>query len=192
MPDSYKIALRNTIKQVRAKMPHAYITQSSTQICNRIRALDQYRHAKKIALYHAVNGEVNLLSIWKSAPMHGKFCYFPCLQPDHSLLFLPATPVTQFKKNRYGIAEPDVSHDFAIDPNELDIVFVPLVAFDARCTRIGMGAGYYDRTLANKNNCELFGVAYQFQRIDFIEAQPWDIPLDAVITNRAIYWREAK
>ena len=67
---------------------------------------------------------------------------------------------------------------------------MPLVAFDADCTRIGMGAGYYDRTLENKKRCFLIGVAHQFQYVDYIEPQPWDVPLDAVITNKNIYWRE--
>jgi len=53
-----------------------------------------------------------------------------------------------------------------------------------------MGAGYYDRTLENKKKCKLYGVAYQFQRVDYIESDSWDVPLDSVITQRAIYWRE--
>ncbi|MFA6303102.1 MAG: 5-formyltetrahydrofolate cyclo-ligase [Legionella sp.] len=189
MPNMIKIALRNTIKQVRSKMSQSYRSQSSTHICNRIRLLDIYVNAKHIALYQAANGEVELNSIWKSAPHHGKTCYFPVLKEDLSLLFVPAKPETTFHKNRYGILEPDVPHDQAINPNDLDLVFMPLVAFDAKCTRIGMGAGYYDRTFANVRNCHLFGVAYQFQRVDFIDPQSWDIPLDAVVTNRAIYWR---
>lgn len=66
---------------------------------------------------------------------------------------------------------------------------MPLVAFDVRCTRLGMGAGYYDRTFQDKTHGSLFGVAYQFQRADFIQPHPWDIHLDAVITQRAIYWK---
>ncbi|KTD56479.1 5-formyltetrahydrofolate cyclo-ligase [Legionella shakespearei] len=189
MPDQFKTALRNSIKQVRAKVTVPYRTTSSNQICNRIRTLDQYRHAKRIALYFAINGEVDLSNLWNSAPLHGKFCYFPALNDDATLSFLPATPKTPFKKNRYGILEPDVSFDLALPIEELDLIIMPLVAFDFRCTRMGMGAGYYDRTLQNRTNVALFGVAYQFQRVDYIEPQPWDIPLDAVITQKAIYWR---
>jgi len=191
MADPFKSAIRNTMKQVRSNLSLTYGTASSKQICTRIRALEEYRYAKRIALYHSVNGEIDLSAIWESAPLQGKFCYFPVLQEDLSLLFLPATPVTVFKKNKYGIPEPDVSPDLAIDPDELDLIFIPLVAFDARCNRLGMGAGCYDRTLANKKRCKLFGVGYQFQRIDFIEANSWDIPLNAVITQRAVYWRDA-
>jgi len=188
MPDQYKNALRETMKQVRSKVSVLYRAKASNQICARLRMLDQYRRAKRIALYWAVNGEIDLDSLWNSAPLQGKFCYFPALNDDSTLSFLPATPVTPFKKNRYGIFEPDVSLDLAIPLDQLDLVLVPLVAFDAFCSRLGMGAGYYDRTFDNKPGCLLIGLAYQFQRVDFIETRPWDVPLDAIITQRAIYW----
>ncbi|HAT1757502.1 TPA: 5-formyltetrahydrofolate cyclo-ligase [Legionella pneumophila subsp. pneumophila] len=189
MSDQYKVALRNTIKQVRSKLSVSYRTASSNQICTRIRSLEQYRQAKRIALYFAVNGEVDLTFLWKSAPLQGKYCYFPVLNNDSTLSFLPATPNTPFKTNKYDIPEPDVDIELALPVNELDLIIMPLVAFDAHCTRLGMGSGYYDRTLSNKSKAHLLGVAYQFQRVDYIEPRPWDVPLDAVITQKAIYWR---
>jgi 5-formyltetrahydrofolate cyclo-ligase len=189
MPDQFKVALRNTMKQIRSKMTIPYRSASSNQVCTRIRSLEHYRQAKTIALYFAVNGEIDLNSLWSSAPLQGKFCYFPVLNNDLTLSFLPATPNTLFKNNKYGIPEPEVSHDLALPVEELDLIIIPLVAFDARCTRLGMGAGYYDRTLEKKKNGVFIGVAYQFQRVDFLEPQPWDVPLDAVITQKAIYWR---
>ncbi|MFT4059008.1 MAG: 5-formyltetrahydrofolate cyclo-ligase [Legionella sp.] len=190
MVDQVKKAIRDTMKQIRSKISLSYRATASNQICARIRTLEQYRYAKKIALYFAINNEIDLDGIWSSAPLQGKFCYFPAINQDNlTLSFLPATPATPFKKNRFGIPEPDVSFDLAIPVEELDLILMPLVAFDVRCTRLGMGAGFYDRTFKNKTNCTLFGVAYQFQRVDYIQTHPWDIPLDAVITQRAIYWR---
>ncbi|CAM2930909.1 5-formyltetrahydrofolate cyclo-ligase [Legionella worsleiensis] len=191
MPDQFKIALRNSIKQVRAKTSVSYRVQSSNQICNRIKALNEYRKAKSIALYFAVNGEIDLSNLWQNAPLHGKFCHFPALNKNSTLSFLPATPNTPFKNNQYGIPEPEVNHDLAIPIEQLDLIIMPLVAFDSRCTRLGMGAGYYDRTLENKKNGLFLGVAYQFQKVDFLIPEPWDIPLDAVVTPKAIYWRNA-
>jgi 5-formyltetrahydrofolate cyclo-ligase len=190
MTDQVKKALRDTMKQIRSKISVSYRTTASSQICTRIRSLEQYRQANRIALYFAINGEIDLEELWSAAPLHGKFYYFPVINEDNlTLSFLPATPTTPFKKNRYGIPEPDVSRDLAIPVEELDLVLMPLVAFDVRCTRLGMGAGFYDRKFKDKPNCTLFGVAYQFQRVDHIQPHPWDIPLDAVITQRAIYWR---
>ena len=189
MADQYKKALRSTMRQVRANTSAHFRSVSSHQICNKIKTLEAYRKAKHLALYFSSHGEIDLTSLWKTAPLHGKQCYFPLVNNDLTLAFLPATPATPFKTNRFGILEPEVALDKAISPEELDLIIMPMVAFDIRCMRVGMGSGSYDRTLAHNKKTTLFGVAYQFQRIEFINSQPWDVPLDAVITEKAIYWR---
>lgn len=73
---------------------------------------------------------------------------------------------------------------------ELDLLIMPLVAMDARGNRLGMGGGYYDRTLANFANGALqpvlVGVGYQFQLVEKIETQPWDVPLDWIATDAGL------
>ena len=188
MTDRFKKALRLTCQQIRKKLSLSYQQRVSRQICAHIRQLDQYRYAKRIALYQAVNGEIDLSSLWRSAPLQGKYCYFPALNDDCTLSFLPATPTSLFHENRYGIKEPDIGREHALTPEQIDLIFIPLVVVDQRGTRLGMGAGYYDRTLAHYRSPLLVGVAYEFQRQSFIEAQPWDIPLNLVITERNTYW----
>ncbi|MBA3535824.1 MAG: 5-formyltetrahydrofolate cyclo-ligase, partial [Tatlockia sp.] len=148
MADSFKLALRRSRMQIRENLSLEYQNAASTKVCNRIRGLEEYRKAKRIALYQAIGGEISLNNLWNSAPLQGKFCYFPVLTDNKSLLFLPATPSTPFKLNRYGIREPDIDKSEALAPELLDIIFMPLVVFDDYGTRVGMGAGYYDRTLA--------------------------------------------
>lgn len=184
-------AIRRINQDIRKHLPHVFQHNMSNKINNRIRALNQYRYAKRIALYHAVRGEVDLGNIWRSAPLHGKYCYFPVVSKNDTLLFLPATPTSQFSANDFGILEPNAEHHHAISPEELDLILVPLVAFDAQGTRIGMGKGFYDRALAKHRPKLLMGVAYEFQRYPYIEPQPWDVPLDAVATEKTIYWRES-
>ena len=191
MTDQYKAAIRTTLKQVRANTSAHFRSASSLRICNILRTLESYRKAKHMALYFGINGEVDLTSIWKSAPMQGKFCYFPIVNDDLSLSFLPATPATHFKTNRFGILEPDVGIEKAKPPEELDLIIMPMVGFDNHCLRLGMGSGCYDRTLININETTLFGVAYQFQRLDFLTPESWDVPLNAVITEKTIYWRHS-
>lgn len=190
MADRFKQALRLTCQQIRKTLSPTYQNTVSSQVCARIRKLDQYRYAKRIALYQPVNGEIDLSGLWRSAPMQGKYCYFPALNNDKTLSFLPATPSSPFKENRYGIEEPDIGHEHAISPEQLDLIFIPLVAFDEHGTRLGMGAGYYDRTLANYRAPLLIGVAYDFQRQTYITPQPWDISLHVIVTERETYWRD--
>ncbi|MBA2652772.1 MAG: 5-formyltetrahydrofolate cyclo-ligase [Tatlockia sp.] len=188
MVDSFKSALRKSRQQVRENLSIEQQHSASAKVCKRIRDLDDYRKAKHIALYQATRGEINLNNLWNSAPLQGKFCYFPVLQDDKTLLFLPANASTPFTINRFGIKEPDVAKSEALSPNLLDIIIMPLVAFDSHGNRLGMGAGYYDRTLANINHPLLIGVAYEFQYCPNIEAQKWDISMSAVVTPRRILW----
>ena len=94
-------------------------------------------------------------------------------------------------KNHYGIAEP-IASGTPIPLNSCDIILVPLVAFDRQGNRIGMGAGFYDRALSFKQTAEsvtrpiLLGLAHDFQEVNKISAQNWDIPLDAILTNREL------
>ncbi len=189
MTNQYKNALRTTLKQARANTSAHFRSASSLKICNKIRTLEPYRKAKHMALYFAIKGEVDLTPIWKSAPLQGKFCYFPIVNEDLTLSFLPATPATSFKTNRFGILEPEIGREQARPAEELDLIIMPMVGFDSQCLRLGMGSGCYDRTLTIKKTTSFFGVAYQFQHLDFINPEPWDVPLDAVITEKTIYWR---
>jgi 5-formyltetrahydrofolate cyclo-ligase len=189
MPDRFKQALRQTCLQIRKNLSPSYQKTASHEVCARIRQLEQYRAAKRIALYLATNGEINLERLWRSAPLHRKHCYFPVLKDDNVLSFLPATPTSTFYKNRFGIDEPCVSQSYAISPEKLDVMFLPLLAFDRKGTRLGMGGGYYDRTLAITKPAFLVGIAYEFQLQTFIEAAEWDIPLNVVITEHNMYWK---
>ncbi|KTD47065.1 5-formyltetrahydrofolate cyclo-ligase [Legionella rubrilucens] len=188
MADPLKNALRQALRGLRGRLSLDYQQNASLKVCERIKALQQYRQARRIALYQATQGEIDLSAIWRSAPMQGKYCYFPSLNDDKTLSFLPATPATSFITNRFGINEPDVARSEAISPHELDIIFLPLVAFDLLGARIGMGAGYYDRTLAGTASPLLVGVAYEFQRQAYLFPQQWDIRLHATITPKHVYW----
>ena len=92
--------------------------------------------------------------------------------------------------NRLGICEPEGSR--IIGARWLDLVFLPLVGFDTRGVRLGMGGGYYDRAFAFRrwrtawHTPRLVGLAYSFQQVEEIVAAPHDVLLDAVITDRGV------
>ena len=182
--------LRNSIRIVRAKLSVEYKTQAQNKVIRQIQGLKQWRYAKKIALYHAFQGEIDLSELWRTAPLQGKYCAFPVLTEQQSLMFLPATPASSFSKNRFGIQEPDIPLERAIPPEQFDIIFMPLVAFDSACNRLGMGGGYYDRTFANSRGKYLIGLAYDFQRVPQLIPRAWDVSLDAIITPSEIFWHK--
>lgn len=188
MADRLKQALRTSRRQVREKLASTYQQTASQQICARIQALTFYHHAQHIAFYQAVNGEVDLNALWSLACLQNKYCYFPVLdQKNKRLAFLPANEATPFIVHRWGIKEPQVDPALACPPEKLDIIFIPLVVFDGTGTRLGMGGGYYDRTLEKSRTPLLIGVAYEFQHHPFIEPCLWDVPLTAIITPGNTY-----
>ena len=189
MPYHHLNDLRSSLRAVRAQLSARYQHEAKNKVIQRIKKLHEWRYAKKIALYHAFQGEIDISELWQTAPLQGKQCAFPALTTEKKLLFLPATPTTPFKQNRFGIQEPNIPIEKAIHPEQFDIIFMPLVAFDSSGNRLGMGGGYYDRSLANTTpNC-LIGLAYDFQKVPQLITQSWDVPLDAVITPSGIFWR---
>ena len=93
----------------------------------------------------------------------------------------------------YGIAEPDHAPHDRIDARNLDVIFMPLVAFDRHGFRLGSGAGFYDRSLRHLNRSrswrrpKLIGVAYDHQLTTALIPSAWDVPMDAVLTESRIY-----
>jgi 5-formyltetrahydrofolate cyclo-ligase len=99
----------------------------------------------------------------------------------------------RLRPNRYGIAEPQLRTAPRIAARHLDLVLVPLVAVDARGTRLGTGAGFYDRYLHHLRagrrwrRPKLIGLGYEFQRVERLAAGAWDVPLDALLTEKDLY-----
>ncbi|MDF1678734.1 MAG: 5-formyltetrahydrofolate cyclo-ligase [Legionellaceae bacterium] len=184
-----KATIRRTCLAKRAALTAQTQKAASEALCMRISSLAVYQKAQKIALYCAVGGEINLHLLWQLAEKSGKTCYMPVmLSSTQRLVFLPATPSTPQKANAFQVPEPDVPHQYAVAPKAIDLMLLPLVAFDTRGTRLGRGAGYYDRTLSHEKPACLLGAAYEFQRQPLLTAEPWDIPLTGIVTEENTYW----
>lgn len=159
----------------------------SSTISEHIQALPIYQQAKTIALYCATPDEVDLTDLQHHALASKKHCYWPKIQSDQTLLFLPVSHQTPLKKNRLNIHEPCVSSQLALQAKSFDLMLIPLVSFDDQGTRLGYGQGYYDKTLEKNEPKILIGVAFEVQHHPFIPKKSWDIPLSAVVTEEKIY-----
>ena len=96
-------------------------------------------------------------------------------------------------QNKYGIEEPELRVDNVVPLADIDVLLLPLVGFDEKGNRLGMGGGYYDRTLAqwyNGHAPHLFpiGLSYDEQRVSELPVEAWDIPLPEIITPGK-HWR---
>ena len=154
-------------------------TQSILHQLNHFIAKQKILH---IGGYVAHNGEINLGPWLKQQPAT---TYLPRILAQKKMVYCPASG--PLKKNQFGIAEPQTE---AMTLETLDMVLVPLIAFNKQCARLGYGAGYFDRCFTYKQqkptaNPKLIGIALASQQADFT-IEPWDVRMDFVITEQGI------
>jgi len=167
---------------------------ASRKLCAQLRTSRAFSRAQRIAVYLASDGEISLQPLIELCWKLGKSVYLPVLHPvrHNRLWFTPYTSKTKLSHNKYKILEPDLKRSGA-QAWALDLVLMPLVAFDAECNRMGMGGGYYDRTFAFKlarqglKGPKLVGMAHDFQRVEKLNLADWDVPLKAVVTDKQRY-----
>ncbi len=183
--------LRNTLRAQRKSLSNIAAKQAAQQASQQLIALTEFQQASSIACYIPINGEMDTDMLIKSAWQKNKAVYLPLIQADSTLLFVPFQADTVMLKNKFGIPEPQSNATNGLNACSLDLVITPLVAFNKNCHRIGMGGGYYDRTFANcpSHHPIKIGFAYDFQCVNSIVNQPWDIPMDWVITDKGCYKR---
>jgi len=190
----------STLQQLRqsVRRQRRAVTEEAAAACAIRLARNTSNHplianCRHIATYLAADGEIDPWPLMQKLWSSGKTLYLPVLAPfsRQRLWFARYMPGDRLVANRYGIPEPVVRT--LIKPWALDLVLTPLVAFDTQGHRIGMGGGYYDRSLAFLHNRRHWqkprrlGLAYDFQKQAVIMSNPWDIPLDGIATETCVY-----
>ena len=187
--------IRRTIRERRRALPERLRQHHSQEICHHIANSPQFRRAKHIALYLPNDGEIDLQPLISEAWSRNKSCYLPVLEPFHQnrLWFAPLERGERMVVNRYGILEPDRNWYQMVKLWSIDLLLMPLVAFDNSGNRMGMGGGFYDRSFAylRQRRCwrkpHLLGTGFELQRVEKLPHQPWDIPLHSVATERGLW-----
>lgn len=148
---------------------------------------------QRIGFYLPFEGEMDLLPVLNRALWLTKACYLPVVAPrfEKKLSFTRITARHSWYLNRFGIHEHWSPRP--VRARQLDLLFVPLVGFDVEGYRLGMGGGFYDSSLAYLRKRKawykpyLVGVGYECQKVESVPRDPWDMPLDAVLTERCLY-----
>ena len=140
--------------------------QAEDSITQQALALIEEGNAQHIALYVSFDGEISTEKLIKTLWAQDKHVYLPVLHPfnPNHLCFYVIARYTD-AENKFGIWEPKLNVQSVLPLEELDILFTPLVAFDKQGNRLGMGGGFYDRTLQNWRNSSFIpvGLAHQCQ-----------------------------
>lgn len=189
-------ALRQQIRAARQALTASEQQQAASQLLQHLPALPQLQQAQRVAVYLSNDAELGTTPLIKWLWQQGKQVYLPVLH-----LFCPGfltfqlyTPNTPMRPNRFGIAEPvpDVSQLCPL--TALEVIFLPLVAFDAAGNRLGMGGGFYDRTLASlPRQCDagtspqLIGLAHNCQQVSAVPVESWDVPLQQILTPAKLW-----
>ena len=184
--------LRQAIRQQRRALTVAQQHHAAQQLARRLKSLLICRQAQHIAIYLPADGEISLIPFAEMMQAAGKKLYLPIINPANKrLLFARYQQGDALIKNRLHIWEPKIKR---LRPSwALDLVLMPLVAFDAQGNRLGMGGGFYDCTFANKGKYSfgprLIGIAHQLQQVAQLPIEPWDVPVSGVATDQQWFSR---
>ncbi len=186
--------IRRLKRTQRQQLPQATQRHNSQALCQNITKESVFKNSKHIACYLANDGEIDPQPIIEHAWFTGKKVYLPILSPlKNSLYFAPYEVDSKLRMNRFNIPEPICLPSQWKTARQLNLLLLPLVAFDPQGNRIGMGGGFYDRTLAYLQHPQhyqkptLIGLAHEIQKVEKLDTQSWDIPLNIIITEKQKY-----
>ncbi|AMJ76485.1 5-formyltetrahydrofolate cyclo-ligase [Alteromonas stellipolaris] len=184
--------LRKTLRALRNGLSDSQHQRASLTVRDNLLSLPDIMSASSIACYLPNDGEVDLRpfmhACWALNNASALHTSLPVLHPvcKGHLLFLRYSEKTAMRVNKYNIEEPILACHDVIPTFQHQVILMPLVGFDANGNRLGMGGGYYDRTLASIQTQtlrpKLIGIAHDCQQVDELPVQPWDIPVNAIVT----------
>jgi 5-formyltetrahydrofolate cyclo-ligase len=188
MPDlpTCKSQLRQEMRRRRQALGPIRQRAAAESATNHFTRLPRWPGARRIALYLANDGEVDTGILSALCRTSGKQLFLPVIDEQNLLEFAKWTDGDELLPNRYGIPEPPADA-LRCPATELDILVMPLVAWDRMGGRLGMGGGFYDRALAGVTGPVLVGLAHAAQEVPKVPREDWDISLDFVATESGLH-----
>ncbi|MGO1072005.1 5-formyltetrahydrofolate cyclo-ligase [Lysobacter sp. CA199] len=181
--------LRRALRAKRRNLPAAARIGGAETLARHLLGLPFAPQSGYVAGYWAMDGEIALHAWQMRLPKDCIYC-LPVLHEDQQLRFAPWRPGDALAPNRFGIPEPTLAETSLLLPEQLSLIVLPLVGYDSRGHRLGMGGGWYDRSLAFRQRSPappwLVGAAFELQRVERLDAADWDVALDAVCTESGI------
>lgn len=188
-------ALRRRLRHARRQLTPAQQRLAARRLYRQLAQHPWFRRARHIALYLPNDGEIDPRLLLHAAQRRGKATYLPVLNPwpRTRMVFQRIEPSERLRRNRFGIPEPMIRAARQRRVWALDLLLMPLVGFDGNGGRLGMGGGFYDRSLAYRamrkksHKPTLLGLAHECQRVDRLPLESWDVALQATVTDQGWY-----
>ena len=187
--------LRRMLRKARRALTPSEQRQAALGLYRQLAQHPLFRRAKHISLYLPTDGEIDPRLLLRAAQRRGKVTYLPVLSawPRTKMVFQRVRPGQKLLPNRFRILEPRVNISQQRTVWALDLVLLPLVGFDETGGRLGMGGGFYDRSLAylarrqNWRKPTLLGLAHECQKVERLVQASWDVPLAGTVTDKQWY-----
>lgn len=181
--DEEKKQLRSLIKRKVASLSNAYCQQADAGICQRVRALDEYKKAKTIFAYVGRYDEINTKPLIMQALAEQKRVGVPLCIGKGFMEVREIRGLEDLQDGPYGIQEP--RHDLPLlQPGDIDIAVIPCLTCNTKGERLGYGGGFYDRYLEKSSFLRVILCRQQIM-VPTIPTDSHDIPMDVVISEVA-------
>lgn len=181
-----KADIRNKIKTLRSMLLESERQSAADEVFARLEKTAAFLMADRILMYHSLPDELSTLSFLSK--WNGKKHFYLPRVNGVNLEILPYDE-TRLELGAFHIEEPTGNN--TIDPEEIELIVVPAVAYDRYGNRLGRGKGFYDRLLASTKATKV-GVGYEFQLVENIPVEPHDVKMDIIITQNSIFRIQAK
>ena len=196
--DATRRQLRRQFRAVRRALTPLVRARASKAAARILARHGLPRPGSRVAVYLPADGEFDPAAIVRLALTRGCTVYLPVIRSRRAwrMCFGPLdAPRRAWRRNYFGCMEPGALPRLLVAARSLDLVLVPLVAFDAHCNRLGMGGGYFDRAFAYQRQHarwrrpRLLGLAFECQQVPALAAEGWDVPLAGVLTEAQLLRR---
>lgn len=189
---SLKKELRKRILQERGQIASDFRDKADQSIQGSVQRMWEYWQTKKILYYVDYRGEVSTKNLIDTGFKAGTIVCVPLTIPKtRSILAYQIKSWHDLQPGNYGIMEPKPKQCPLIDLSDIELVITPGVAFDKDCNRLGYGGGYYDRLVAKLPvDCKRIALAYQLQIVASVPFGIYDVPVDAIVTEKEIIRRK--
>jgi 5-formyltetrahydrofolate cyclo-ligase len=187
--------LRRLLRKARRSLTPTEQRQAAQGLYRQLAQNPLFRRARHISLYLPMDGEIDPRLLLREAQRRGKATYLPVLSawPRTKMVFQRVRPGDRFKPNRFRIPEPHINPRQQRKIWALDLILMPLVGFDDQGGRLGMGGGFYDRSLGYRARRKawqkpvLLGLAHECQKVEKLAVASWDVPLQGTVSDKRWY-----
>lgn len=180
MGGKMKKELREEFLALRNQLTKKDVEERSDIIIANIKRTFDLSKYDTLAFYLPLGNEVDLRPLIQELLNQGKTIVLPKVLDKHTMAFFPIKDLDDYHLGRFNVMEPNSNEKMPKDA--IEIMFIPGIAFSSKGYRLGFGAGYYDRYLADYPHTKV-GVCFAFQLVPELPTDSYDIPMDIIITE---------